>query len=174
MNALPAIDFPLTYRRIGEFVVSFQWIEDLLRQIGWFILDPSRAEWPPKQLRNETTAALSDKVDSLFAEAIMKCGLEDAEQRKADFHSLIMRFHEIRKLRNRHLHSAYIELKAGGEAQALLRSNPKFDIDPETNETLIDQVIIGPESFDGEMKEMAEIAAALGIHYRQLIHLLPT
>jgi hypothetical protein len=170
----PKIDLDRVYQRIGEFVVTFQWIEDMFRQIGWFILDPSRRDWPPKQLRTETSADLADKVDGLFAEAIMKCRLSDSEERRADFHSLVARFHAIRKLRNRHLHSAYIELKAGGEVQALLRTNPKFDIDPETNEMLIDQVILGPESFDQEMKEMAEVGFHLGMHYKQLIHRLPT
>ncbi len=28
------------YQRIVEFAVSFQWIENKLREIGWFILDP--------------------------------------------------------------------------------------------------------------------------------------
>jgi len=165
----PKIDLDRVYQRIGEFVVVFQSIEDMFRQIGWFILDPSRKEWPPQQLRTEQSAELVNKVDALFADAIFNCGLSDAEKRRADFHSLVTRFHAIRKLRNRHLHSAYIELKAGGEIQALLRSNPKFDIDPETNEVLIDQVIIGPEAFDKEMKEMADIGFHLGLYYSQLI-----
>lgn len=167
------IDLDAIYQRIGEFIVSFQWLEDTLRQIGWFILDPSRAEWPPKQLRKERSEDLANKVNALFSEAIEKCGVEDAEQRKLDFQDLVVRFHAIRKLRNRHLHSAYIELKAGGEVQALLRSNPKFDIDPETNEMLIDQVILGPDSFAAEMTEMADIGLRLGMHYKQLIHRLP-
>jgi len=40
-------DIDRAYRSIGEFVVAFQWIEDLYRQIGWFILDPERKNWPP-------------------------------------------------------------------------------------------------------------------------------
>jgi hypothetical protein len=28
------------YQRIGEFVVCFQWLEDLIRQIGWLVIDP--------------------------------------------------------------------------------------------------------------------------------------
>src|SRR5690348_1268705 len=108
---VPKFDLDGIYRRIGEFVVSFQWLEDTFRQIGWFILDPSRAEWPPQQLRKDTSEDLANKVDALFSEAIGRCGLEDADSRRADFHDLVGRFHAIRKVRNRHLHSAYIELK---------------------------------------------------------------
>ena len=39
----------LAYQGIGEFVVAFQWVEDLYRQIGWLILDPERRAWPPRQ-----------------------------------------------------------------------------------------------------------------------------
>ncbi len=30
------------YRSIGEFIVSFQWIENKPREIDWFILDPAQ------------------------------------------------------------------------------------------------------------------------------------
>jgi hypothetical protein len=166
------LDLDRVYQRIGEFVVSFQWLEDMLRQIGWFILDPSRKEWPPKRLRSDKSERLADKVDKLFTLAIGKCGLSDAEERAADFHTLIERFHVIRKLRNRHLHSAYIELKAGAEVKALLRSNPKLDVDPETNESMFDQEILSTDSFKKEMAEMADIGFRLGIHYRQLLQKL--
>ncbi len=38
------------YQRIGEFVVCFQFLENQFREIGWFILDPARQEWPPLSL----------------------------------------------------------------------------------------------------------------------------
>lgn len=56
----------LIYQRIGEFTVSFQWIENKLREIGWFILDPDRANWPPADLRNLTNEKLIDRVHGLF------------------------------------------------------------------------------------------------------------
>ena len=34
------VDQDKVYQRIGEFVVSFQFIENQLRQIGWLLLDP--------------------------------------------------------------------------------------------------------------------------------------
>ncbi|GMQ83832.1 MAG: hypothetical protein BMS9Abin06_0575 [Gammaproteobacteria bacterium] len=65
------------YKRIGEFAVSFQWLENKLREIGLFILDPERSEWPPKSLRNLTNEKLIDKIHDLFIEALPKCKLSD-------------------------------------------------------------------------------------------------
>lgn len=36
------------YRSISQFVVTFQWIENKYREIGWFIIDPERKNWPPR------------------------------------------------------------------------------------------------------------------------------
>src|SRR5712692_5036079 len=157
------------YQRIGEFVVSFQWVENTFREIGWLILDPQRRDWPPQQPRSETTHVLVEMVDSLFADAIGTIGLADADERRIDFRSLVDRFHELRQHRNRYLHSAYIELKAGGEVQALLRSNPKLGLDPDSHEVVFDQEILSEKSFASEMKELGEIGFAVGMHYKQLL-----
>lgn len=157
------------YQRIGEFVVLFQWVENSFREIGWFILDPQRKDWPPKQLRIETTHDLIEKVDTLFASVIGTIGLPDADERRKHFRSLVDRFHDARKHRNRYLHSAYIELKAGGEVQALLKSNPKLGLDPDSQELVFDQEILSEKSFAAEMKELAEIGFAVGMHYKQLL-----
>ena len=157
------------YQRIGEFVVLFQWVENTFREIGWFILDPQRKDWPPQQLRTETTHDLIEKVDALFASVIGTIGLPDAIDRREHFRSLVDRFHDARKYRNRCLHSAYIELKAGGEVQAFMRSNPKLSLDPESQEPVFDQEILSEKSFAAEMIELAEIGFAAGTHYKQLL-----
>jgi hypothetical protein len=163
------------YQRIGEFTVSFQWIENKLREIGWFIMDPYRSEWPPAGLRNLTNEKLVDKVHKLFVDALPKCGLPKdlVVEFKSSFQSAAKALHQIRRDRNRILHSAFIELKAGGEVQGLLRSNPKFQIDEETGEPLFDQEILTPESFSAEMAKMADVAAFLGRAHLQLIHRYP-
>ncbi|TVZ40924.1 hypothetical protein P886_0258 [Alteromonadaceae bacterium 2753L.S.0a.02] len=160
------------YKRIGEFVVSFQWIENKLREIGWFILDPSREDWPPKGLRNLSNQKLIDKVHALFIEAITKCNLpEDLENEfKESFSVYVTSMHKFRKDRNRILHSAFIELKGGGEVQGLIRSNPKLQMDEETGESLFDQEILTGSSFEKEMKQMAEADLFLNRAYMQLIH----
>lgn len=165
----------LVYQRIGEFTVSFQWLENKLREIGWFILDPERSEWPPTGLRNLTNEKLVDRVHQLFVEALPKCKLpHELEADFADsFASSASVLHQLRRHRNRILHSAFIELKAGGEVQGLLRSNPKMQVDEETGETLFDQELLTAESFSKEMKMMADVAFFLNRAYLQLIHRYP-
>nr|WP_057929649.1 hypothetical protein [Burkholderia ambifaria] len=51
------------YQRIGEFTVSFQWIENKLREIGWFILDPERT--PLDALLSARMAFNSFQFDAL-------------------------------------------------------------------------------------------------------------
>ena len=161
------------YQRIGEFVVCFQFLENQFREIGWFILDPARREWPPRSLREESSHQLAEKVDNLYQRCLPSCELQNEAQLRRSFRDLVDRFHEIRKQRNRFLHSAYIDLKAAGEVQALLRSNPILKAEPETGEPLMDQEILSESSFEREMKEMAELSFHLGVHYKQLIHRLP-
>lgn len=163
------------YQRVGEFVISFQWTENKLREIGWFILDPQREEWPPVVLRNLTTADLIDRVHRLFVVALPKCQLPS--QLEADFRdsftSTVNVLHELRRDRNRILHSTFIELKASGEVQGLLRSNPTIQVDEETGESLFDHEILTPESFAKKMKVMANTALFLNRVHLQLIHAYP-
>lgn len=163
------------YQRIGEFAVSFQWIEHRLREIGWLILDPERSNWPPIGLRNLTNEKLIDRVHELFVQAIPKCELpHDLEADfKDSFASFVKVLHQLRRDRNRILHSAFIELKAGGETQGLMRSNPKTQVDEETGEALFDQEFLTAESFSKELKVMAEVAVFLNRAYIQLIHRFP-
>lgn len=164
------------YKRIGEFVVSFQWLENKLREIGWFVLDPKREEWPPTALRRLTNSDLIEEVHRLFRDAIRKCKL-DAELETdflESFDSCRDMLHKLRRDRNSILHSAFVELKGGGEVQAIMRSNPRLTTEEETGELLFDQEILRPDSFDDKMKEMAEAALFLNRAYTQLIHRYPT
>lgn len=165
-----------TYQRIGEFVVSFQWLENRLREIGWFILDPERIEWPPRDLRNLTNEKLIDKVHKLFSEALPKCRLstELENEFRDSFDRCVETLHQLRRDRNRILHSAFIELKAGGEVQELMRSNPRLEVDEETGEPLFDQEYLRPDSFDEEMRKLAEAAFFLNRSYTQLIQRYPS
>lgn len=163
------------YQRIGEFAVSFQWIENKLREIGWLIMDPSRSNWPPTGLRSLTNEGLIDRVHELFVDALPKCRLPEVLEAdfKDSFASTVKDLHQLRRDRNRILHSAFIELKAGGEVLGLLRSNPKIQVDEETGEPLFDQEFLTPESFSKEFKLMAAVALVLNRAYLQLIARYP-
>lgn len=169
------LDEAKIYRRIGEFVVSFQWLENRIREIGWYILDPGRNNWPPKDLRDETTAVLFSKVEKLFLAALPHCrlGPELEEDFRSSFAQSANRFRDLRRARNKILHSAYIELKAGGEVQGLIRSNPQLELDGESGEPLFDQEVLSENSFEFEFKEMADLAIFFSRCYLQLIHRLP-
>lgn len=165
----------LVYQRIGEFAVSFQWLEHKLREIGWLILDPGRKNWPPKDLRALGNKELIDKVHELFVQALPRCRLDAALEAEfgASFASCARELHQLRRDRNRILHSAFIELKAGSEVRGLMRTNPRLEVDEETREVLYDQELLTPESFAEEMRMMANAAMFLGRAYLQLIHRYP-
>lgn len=168
-------DEALVYQRIGEFAVSFQWIENKLREIGWFVIDPARLKWLPPDLRNLTNEKLADRVYELFLQALPKCELptELETDFKNSFASAVKQLHQLRRDRNQILHSAFIELKAGGEVQGILRSSSKLQVDEETGEALFDQELLTAESFASEIKAMAELSLFLNRAYMQLIHRYP-
>ena len=168
-------DEGLVYQRIGEFTVSFQWVENKLREIGWFIMDPDRKVWPPTGLRALTNEKLIDKVHELFRQALPRCklGLELEADFTTSFAACAEELHQLRRDRNRILHSAFIELKAGGEVVGLMRSNPRLTVDEETGDVLYDQEMLTPESFAKEMRRLGEAAMFLGRAYVQLIHRYP-
>lgn len=136
----------------------------------------SRApEMAPPDLRNLTNEKLVDRVHELFLQALPKCKLPQALEAdfKDSFSFSVERLHQLRRDRNRILHSAYIELKAGGEVQGMLRSGARFQVDEETGEPLFDQELLTDKSFISEMKAMAELELFLNRAYTQLIHRYP-
>lgn len=169
------IDKGLVYQSIGEFAVSFQWLENKLREIGWFIMEPDRKDWPPKGLRALTNEKLIGKVHELFLHALPQCDL--GEEMEADFKTAFAAcaetLHQLRRDRNRILHSAFIELKADDEVVGLMRSNPRFTRDEETGSALFDREILKPDSFTVEMQRMGEAAVFLGRAYVLLIRRFP-
>lgn len=173
MASNKSADPDVVYRRIGEFIVAFQWLEHRLREIGWLIVDPTRTEWPPRSLRTESNAQLIDRVVSLYGELMASLDIDKAGHKAEEFKELGGRCHYIRKQRNRLVHSAFVELKVGGEVDGLVRSNPRLEEDPETGEPLFDQELLRSESFVELLREIGEIAGCLNMHYLQLIHWAP-
>jgi hypothetical protein len=161
------------YQRIGEFVVGFHWIEDKFRQIGWLILDPMRNEWPPMSLRNLSNKELIDKVEAMFVNLVGGLDIEDRDERIHDFRAIVAGCHKLREYRNSLLHSAYIELKGGGEVLGILRSNPKVKADAATGDMVFDEEDLTGEAIDKRLKTIAELGVPLGQHYLQLIHWSP-
>lgn len=158
-------DEALFYQKIGEFVVTFQWIEQRIRQIGWFCTDPQSSEF--SNLRKESNYELLNNVVSLHEEFIKKNEIDTQDGYQLNFNEVISSFHKYRNFRNKLLHSAYTELKAGGEVQAILRSDIKINKSRKTDGIHSLNTI---EEIDKIMKEMARNTMHLNFYYIQLIH----
>jgi len=171
MNTESHVD--VTHTALGEFVIVFQWVENLYRQIGWFILDPARKQWPPKQLRTESNHALINKVTDMFVELTKTYAFPNGADKARDMQELRTHFHALRKYRNRLLHSTYIELKGGGEVHGYLRSNPEVGVDSETGELIFDQEDFSAEVINAKMREYAEYMLRLNFLHVQLVHWAP-
>ncbi|HSI50417.1 MAG TPA: hypothetical protein VLA61_19260 [Ideonella sp.] len=166
-------DIEEVHQAIGEFVVFFQSIEDMYRQIGWFLIDPEKNTWPPVALRKESNADLIDKVTDLFLAKTKQHAFPNGAERAQEAEQLRSIFHALRKFRNKVVHSAYHEVVAGGQVAAILRTNPKILIDPDTGEV----------EYDQETFEVDAIRNAIGQHVQsffllhsirmQLIHWYP-
>ncbi|MDA9554654.1 hypothetical protein N9R54_00330 [Pelobium sp.] len=159
----------LIYQKIGEFVVSFQWFEHRLREIGWVINDPERKIWPPKDFREESNAQIISKVESVYINFIKNSILTDKEKKIKDFKNLVLNLNDYRRYRNRLLHSAFTEVKGGGEILEIWSTNPKLKY--EKGKPIFDTIILTPEKIDEVMLKMANDAFKLNIFYMQAIHL---
>jgi hypothetical protein len=161
------------YQRIGEFVVCFQWVESKFREIGWLILDPMKKEWPPMSLRNLSNNDLLDKVESLFVNLVGGLDVEDRDERIIDFKEIVAGCHQLRQYRNNLLHSAFFEMKDGGEVLGMLRSNLKVKTDPTTGDVPFDEETLTDKAVSKQLRKLGELAFPLGQHYLQLIHWSP-
>lgn len=162
-----------TYQALGEFIVVFQWVENLYRQIGWFILDPERMQWPPMPLRKETNHQLIERVSDLFAELTKRHAFPNGKEKAKVMLELRSRFHELRQYRNRLLHSTYIEIKSGGRLHGYIRSNPEIGVDPDSGEIIYDEEPVSADLIHRKMREYEEDMMQLNLVHVQLIHWYP-
>lgn len=166
-------DIDEVHQAIGEFVVFFQAIEDTYRQIGWFLVDPEKAAWPPGQFRKESNQELVDKVTNLLLDLVQKHDFPNGAQKVTEAKQLQTAFHKLRKLRNRVVHSAYHEVMAGGQVAAILRTNPKFTVDPDTGDVEHDQEAFDANAIRRELACYAQAFFTLHTIRMQLIHWYP-
>jgi hypothetical protein len=166
-------DIEEVHQAVGEFVVFFQSIEDAYRQIGWFLVDPEKAVWPPRAFRRETNCDLVDKVTDLLIGLTQKYKFPNGQQKAEEAEQLRTTFHALRKLRNRVVHSAYHEVKAGGQVAAILRTSPQITVDPDTGDVEYDQEAFDPDSIRKEIGRHAQAFFILHTIRLQLIHWYP-
>jgi hypothetical protein len=169
----PTTDIEEVHQAIGEFVVFFQSIEDTYRQIGWFLVDPEKTAWPPNAFRKETNADLVDKVTDLFVGLTRQYKFLNGEQKANEAEELRKTFHALRKFRNRMVHSAYHEVIAGGQVAAILRTNPKITVDPDTGEVEYDQEAFDTNTIRKEIGRHVQAFFILHALRTQLVHWHP-
>jgi hypothetical protein len=138
-------DIEDVYAAVGQFVVFFQMVEDTYRNVGWHLVDPQRKNWPPMEFRQESNRDLIDKVTDRFLELTETYNFPNGVEWAAEAQALRQQFHELRKYRNRLLHSAYTEVVAGGKVVTVLRTSPRLNVDPDTGDLISDQEDFSPE-----------------------------
>jgi hypothetical protein len=163
----------LTYHAVGEFVVVFQWVEHLYRQIGWRILDPEQREWPPMALRRENNHDLINKVTELFSELTRCFEFPNGAEKAREMESLRASFHELRRYRNRILHSTFVELKAGEDLHGYVRAGLQVGVDSESGELIYDHEPFTARSVHDKLVEYGRHMVQLNFLHVQLIHWMP-
>lgn len=160
----PSIDH--LYQRIGEYVVSFQWLEGRIRDVGWLLFDPDRRGPLPDELQDITNRALLDKVNKLYESVVGGFGGPGAFEYCKAFASVINDAHDVRRDRNSLLHSAYSELKSGEEVFALIRTDLRAASGGMTD-------LLSDEHLSELMRRLARVGVAVNFHHVQLTHWAP-
>ncbi|MGH7428268.1 MAG: hypothetical protein ACREJ4_07910 [Candidatus Methylomirabilaceae bacterium] len=156
------------YQRIGEIVVGFQWIENLLEQILWTLRDPGWKGDPRVHTADLWFKNLADAVEAEFIAFLQRRKPTDAAGWGQHFPSTVAKCREIAERRNRIVHATYIEVKIGDEIAGILLSD--MSRDKSTNEIKLDQETLSESSFDELMRDIAETGVQLGFTHKQLLH----
>ncbi len=165
-------DADLVYRRIGEFAVCFQWLEHQFREIGWLLLDPCRQTWPPTDLRDLTNHNLLNRVRQIYLQVVSTLNGAGVQGYCDSFSYVVDRAHEARRFRNDLLHSAYVELKAGGDVQEIMQANPRAIVgaggvlEVTTN-------LLSAQDLSARLASLGSLSVGVDMHHRQLIHWSP-
>jgi hypothetical protein len=158
------------YQSIGELVMATQWVESRYRELGWFIQDPERATWPPRTHRQESLAQLIDVVTEEFGELIQTSTFANGGRFAQVAESVRGALHDLRSYRNQVLHSAFIELKAGGEVVGYLRTDAKRGVDPDTGAFIGQLEDISAEAVRSKLATFSDPCFQLNMMYVQAIH----
>jgi len=161
------------YQSIGRFVIAFQQLENTYREIGWYVLDPERKNWPPMELRRETNSELIDKVTELLEGLIRAGTFANGESWLPKIRYLRENFHELRKYRNKLLHSGFIPIATKDEVFAFYTADAKLTIDPDTGQMTNGLGQVTAKQVDDKIVEYGQPIIQLYFLKAQVIHWLP-
>jgi hypothetical protein len=163
-------DADVIYRQIGIYVVSFQYLEDLLFQICWFFSESPYSEVGRLRLVNKGFSALIAEAERRAGDFLAADG-RTASDFAQNFHAHMRECGKIERERNRIIHSAYIHLEGGGELQGIVRSDMRRAKDGAS--VAFDRVSLTEESLEGEVQRLAEVIFSVSFDLRQLTILGP-
>jgi hypothetical protein len=158
------------YQSIGELVMATQWVESRYRELGWFIDDPERSTRPPRTLRKESLAQLIDVVTDMFLELIRSSSFPNGDEFARIASAVRGSLHQLRSCRNQVLHSAFVELKAGGEVVGYLRTDAKRGVDPDTGDFIGELEDISADAIRAALATSGDACFRLNMMYVQTIH----
>jgi hypothetical protein len=90
-----------------------------------------------------------------------------------DMRLLQEKFHELRRYRNRLLHSAYEPLKAGDEILGYLRIDPIVAVEKETGNVIHEVEPLSSDAIYAKLREYSEPMYVLSRAYLQLLEWNP-
>jgi len=75
-------------------------------------------------------------------------------------------------MRNELLHSAFVELKGGGEVFGLVRVNPRLVVDEDGEHQIVSEHL-SDAAVSERIARLGPLVIALNLHHTQLIHWVP-
>jgi hypothetical protein len=158
-------DADAIYRQIGIYVVSFQYLEDLLFQICWFFSESPYSDIGRLRLVNKRFPALVGEAQRRVGDFLAADGRSDSDFVR-NFCAHMGECRKIERERNRVVHSAYIHLEGGGELLGIVRSDSGKARDRASVE--FDRTYLTEKSLEVELKRLAEVISSVSVDLRQL------
>lgn len=163
-------DTSALYQAIGEYVIAFQWLENRLWLAASFAEHPEQAGPSRWALVDLSMHPLIDRFERSLHDFVDQRAPEHAHSFKQRVSALAKASHDVRRQRNRLLHSAYIFLEAGDQIHGVVRSNLTWRGSANRQEPVFDQGSATPALFRDASKVAVETGFQIGLCYVQLIH----
>ena len=159
------VDADAIYRQIGIYVVSFQYLEDLLFQICWFFSESPYSEVGRLRLVNKGFSALIGEAQRRAGDFLAADGRNNSDFSQ-NFRAHMGECRKIERERNRIVHSAYIHLEAGGELRGIVRSDMRKAKDGARVELV--RNYLTEENLEAELQRLVEVILNVSLDLRQL------
>lgn len=156
---------PTAYHQLGQFIVTFQYLEDAVNNL--LVLMADTDDGVVLILTNDLEYGKRlNTADVLFARFVDLRNNTRVEA-KAEFHKLMVELRELGERRNDLVHSRYNTWLNVHGKEGLLRMNPKLRGSKGEREEKEEE--LQPEAFNGDLQRLAAAGAALDNFRLQVI-----